>query len=273
MSIKNELKKSIPTDLKMTEQEKSSIRYRAQHSTPKKRHMKPAFVSIVFVALLGILILPNLSIFENVNPASNPNPKPMNEPEQPLFNLTYEEKEALHKEYVRIVEEANQLKIGIQLGVSPIEEFEDSHWVTVEQFQNRIQGIVEETIERERESVKDATPNIKNAVTDENGETTKGTFMVILDIFKEIEVTAKFETQYNTEQKRHLFVGIDNVSTEFPFKNRGKWEQLSYDAEIVNEGQTYRINVEGIFTYPELDISIEKVFTIEFHCEPDGSIT
>ena len=128
-------------------------------------------------------------------------------------------------------------------------------------------------IERERESVKAASSNLKPAVTNANGETTKGTFMVISGIFKEIEVTAKLKTQYNAEQKRHLFVGIDNLSTEFVYKNRGQWEQVSYDAAIVNDGQTYRINIEGIFTYPELDTSYEKVFTIEFHCDPDGNIS
>lgn len=260
----------MPTNLKMTELEKESIRYLAQHPTPKKRHMKPAFVSIVFVALLGILILPNLSIFENVNPASNPNPKPMSEPEQPLFNLTDEEKQALHEEYVRIVEEANQLKLGLNLEVSPIEEFEDSYWVTVDQFQNRIQGIVDETIENEREAVKDATPNIKYAVTNANGDTTKGTFMVISGLFKEIEVTAKFETEYNAELNRHLFAGVDNVSTELVYKNKGEWEQVSYNGEIVNDGQTYKLNIEGIFTY--LNISYEKVFTIEFQCDSEGNI-
>lgn len=269
MSIKNELEKSIPTNLKMTEQEKASIRLLAQQPKRTIRPMKPAIVSALFIALLGILILPNLSSFENESPASNPTL--MSEPEQPLFNLTDEEKQVLHEEYVRIVEEANQLKIGLKLEVSPIEEFEDSYWVTVEQFQNRIQGIVEETIESERESVKDATPNIKYAVTNENGETTKGTFMVISGLFKEIEVTAKLKTQYNAKQKRQLFVGVDSVSTELVYKNKGQWEQVSYNAEIVDNGQTYRINIEGIFTY--MDVSYEKILTIEFHCDPEGNIS
>ncbi|SOC39887.1 hypothetical protein [Ureibacillus acetophenoni] len=268
MSIKDELKKSIPTNLNMTEQEKASIRYRVQKPVPKKRNMQPAFISFLFVVLLGILILPNISIWGHESTTANPTP--MSEPEQPLYNLTDEEKLALYEEYVSIVEEANQLKLGLKLEVSPIEEFEDSYWVTVEQFQNRIQGIVDETIENEREAVKDATPNIKYAVTNVNGETTKGTFMVISGLFKEIKVTAKFETEYNAELNRHLFAGIDNVSTELVYKNKGEWEQVSYNGKMVNNGQTYELNIEGIFTY--LNISYEKVFTIEFHCDSEGNI-
>ena len=50
---------------------------------------------------------------------------------------TEEQKEEYHKQYKKIINRANETKIGIGLGVPPIEEFEPDDWVEPKHYEQR----------------------------------------------------------------------------------------------------------------------------------------
>lgn len=260
MNIKNDLEKSIPANLKMTESEKTEIRYRIQHSNEPKRHFKPAFVAVLFVMILGVLLLPAIQSIRTSETVITAAGKP----------ITDEQKLLYYDKYKEIIQQANGQKTGVFLEVPPMESFQDSDWQTPEQYQAFVAGILEDHLATERKKVAAASSNLKGAITNENGETTKGTFIYFSDILKEIEVTAKFDTQYSKEADRQLFAGIENVTTNLVYVNRGTWEQTSYKASLNENGEKYSIEIEGIFTLN--NISYEKAFTLEFSCDKAGKI-
>ncbi|MDI7743127.1 hypothetical protein QMK38_14080 [Lysinibacillus fusiformis] len=260
MNIKNDLEKSIPANLKMTEIEKTAIRYHIQHSNEPKRHFKPAFAAVLFVMILGVLLLPAIQSIRTSETVITASGKP----------ITDEQKLLYYEKYKEIIQQANGQKTGVFLEVPPIESFQDSDWQTPEQYQAFVAGILEDHLATERKKVAAASSNLKGAITNENGETTKGTFIYFSDILKEIEVTAKFDTEYSKEADRQLFAGIENVTTNLVYVNRGTWEQTSYKASLNENGEKYSIEIEGIFTLN--NISYEKAFTLEFSCDKAGKI-
>lgn len=296
MSLKDELAKSIPT-MELTEKEKASIRSRLQHYKERKISFKPAMISLAFFATLSVFILSALMQTVQEENAGEPllngqdpydatsvgvdenseefSDELFEDRPKKILNLTDEQKQDYYEQYQKILDEANALKLGTHWGLSPIEEWEDSYWVTPEEFEKSVQEWIDAYLEIEREKVAKASTNLKNAKT-ENGITTKGTFIYMSGVFKEIEVSAEFETQYNEELNRQVFSGVNHVSTELVFKTNGRWEQTNYEATILDGGRTYSIRIEGIYTMKYsngYEHSYEKAFTMEFTCDEVGNIS
>lgn len=281
MNFKDELKKSIPPNLTLTEKEKALVRIRIHEPNVRNLSLKPAFISLLFLFIVGVFIVTNIPLAEKEEIASTEVLQPTVVDEASsnriitdytkftILSLSDEQKQRYYEEYTRMIQEANDLKLGLKLELDPIDEF--SYWVSLEDFKKRIQGYVDSYVQTEREKVAAASSNLKDAKTNANGETTKRKFIYISGLLKEIEFNAKFETNYSGELNRQLFVGVENISTQLVYQNRGNWEQTSYEATIVDGGKTYRIRIEGIFTY--MDVSYEKAFTIEFECDQFGNIT
>nr|WP_106782599.1 hypothetical protein [Lysinibacillus timonensis] len=280
MNFKEELKRTLPANLTLTDREKASVRNRIHETNVSRYPLKPAFISVLFVLIVGVFVVANIQSTNKKEIASNE----MNEPtvvdeaslngiesdytKFTILPLTDEQKQQYYEEYKIMVDEANNLKLGMKLELDSFEEF--SYWVSLEDFEKRIQGYVDSYVQTEREKVKAASSNLKEVETNAYGETTKGTFMYISGILKEIEVTAKFTTQYSAEEDRQLISGVDHISSALVYTDRGEWEQTHYDASILDNGRMIRIRVEGIFHY--LGTSYEKAFTIEYHCDEAGNI-
>lgn len=261
MNFKNELEKSMPANLKLTEKEKAAIRNRLDKPNNSKRTIKPAFVSVLFVMLLAVLILPTIQSVETEKTApANTSAKPITE-EQKLF---------YYEKYKEIVQQANEQKTGVFLEVPPIESFKETDWQTPEEYQHFVTGILEDHLATERKKVAAASSNLKDAITNENGETTKGTFIYFSDILKEIEVTAKFNTAYSKEAGRQLFTGLESVTTKLENAHGGTWEETSFKASLNESREKYSIKIEGVFTLN--NIAYEKAFLIEFNCDEDGRV-
>jgi hypothetical protein len=185
-------------------------------------------------------------------------------------NLTQEQKEEYYKQYVEIVDKAMEKKIGINIELPPMEDFPLEAWVEPKEFEARIQDMVEQHLATEREKLNALSSTMKEAVTNFNGETSKTTYIYVPDTIWQIEVTGKFETQYNPHNDRQLFANVDNISSKV-ISSFATWEQTSYEASLIDGGRTYSIRIEGVLSV--LGVSFEKAFTIEFHCNEVGKIS
>jgi hypothetical protein len=185
------------------------------------------------------------------------------------LDLTQEQKEEYYKQYVEIVDKAMEKKIGINIELSPMEDFPLEAWVEPKEFEARIQDMVEQHLAREREMLNALSSTTKEAVTNFNGETSKTTYIYVTDTTWQIEVTGKFETQYNPYNDCQLFANVDNISSKV-ISSFATWEQTSYEASLIDGGRTYSIRIEGVLSLH--GVSFEKAFTIEFHCDEVGKI-
>lgn len=184
------------------------------------------------------------------------------------LKLTKEQKEEYYIQYVKIVNDVNQKKLGIGLGVPSIEEFQLEDWKEPKAYEEMIQNHVDLYLEKERRALKSSTKN--QIVTNANGSTTIKTHIYVVDIILPIDITGSFVTQYNADDDRQLFEKVSNVTSSIESSD-GKWEQTSYEESLVDDGQTFSIRIEGNFSY--LDNTVEKAFTIEFNCDEFGNIS
>lgn len=122
----------------------------------------------------------------------------MNEerPKTPL-KLSQEQKKEYHKQYVKIIDKVNQQKLGMQLGVSPIDEFKAEDWVEPEVFANRIQKQVDAFLEEERKALAAMTTNKNQDATEVSGGWALEKYIYVAGIVSRLEIIVDFETQYS----------------------------------------------------------------------------
>ncbi|MER2190689.1 MAG: hypothetical protein ABS951_06975 [Solibacillus sp.] len=256
MNIKQELEKTLPRNMTLTEEEKASIRSRTRQKKQRKFRLKPA-MGVLVAIVVAAFVLPTINKESPVQTSA------------PLV-LTEQQKRDYYEQYANIIEQEMQHKSGIDIELVPFEAFKDSDWVTIEKFENRFKGAAEHHLEIERERIAALGPNREKAVTNADGETTKKTYIYFSDILKTIEVTAQFDTEYDAKAGHHVFVGVENMSSHLK-GTFGDWAQTAQQVELINNGQTYVIHIEGIFRTGE-ESGIEKAFTLEFHCDEAGEV-
>ncbi|WP_053582514.1 hypothetical protein [Lysinibacillus contaminans] len=275
----NEIKRQLQMKIGDTTQQQRNVirKINAQHPTRSKKKYVfiPATVSLALLVATCLFVFSFKGVGEPSTSTMHAVPTPLEEEQVDTFEsnevltLTEEQKRQYHQQYVEIIEKAMEKKIGISIGVSPMEEFKESDWVEPQVFEKRIQAGVDAFLATEREKLAAMSTNLKPAVTNPNGETMKARYLYFSDILINIGVTATFDTQYNSEKDRLLFSEVDAISTKL-VNHRGTWDQTFQQATILDGGRTYRIYIEGIFNYNGL--TFEKAFTIEFHCDEFGKI-
>lgn len=186
------------------------------------------------------------------------------------LKLTQEQKEEYHKQYVEIVEKVNQKKLGLVLGVPPIESFKEEDWKEPKAYEQMVQMHEDSFLATEREKLAAVSTDLKPAEMDPDGKTTKATYLYFPDLLTTVEVKAKFDTQLNEDKSRQLFSKVDEISTKI-ISSHGTWEQTFQKATLQDGGQTYLIYIEGILDLN--NTTTEKTFTIEFHCDEFGNIS
>lgn len=278
MSIKNELEKSIPTSIKFTKKDRADILAKINQSPNYKYQWKPLVVSVFTVVLIGISLLPTLQTVEKTtidSPLATTDTRDESQLVEstaikPLPPLTEEIKKQYYAQYVKIIEEAMALKSGLNIAVGPMEDFEDEYWISPEEFEKNVQSWVKQHLATERERINNYLITPEPVITNDDGSTTKKTYMYFPDILRTVEVTGDFETQYDASHKRQLFSSVENVSTNLIKTQSGTWKQTSYKTALIDDGRTFSIQIEGIF---ELNtMQFEKRFTIEFYCDENGKI-
>jgi len=285
MSIRHELDKSIPEDVRLTEREKRNIRYQVHQSKANsKLSLRPVIVSFLCFMIVSILMLANIK--PTVNDYSTPDQKNSNEntqlspeiseeqqlndtkplPRIPEDKITEEQKQEYYEEYKEIVDTAKKQMVSTSLRLQSKDKFEEEGWVKPEKLKELLQRNVEKFLNKK---LSGKSWEVEPAVT-KKGVTKKSTIIYFPNFLKEIEVTADFQTQYSKELGREVFKSVENIKTEFAYP-RGKWEQISVKPLLLNNGRKYRIQIEGTWTYTS--VTYEKIFTIEFICDEEGNIS
>ena len=273
----NEIKRQLKRKIGDTTQHQQHVvqKIHDRYPTHAKKN-KPFFTAAVSVALLVATCLFVFSLKEESShtTALDAVPTPVvGEIENPVevqTPLTEEQKQQYYAQYVEIVAKAMDKKLGMGISVVPIDEFEESDWVEPQEFERRIQAHIEGFLEREREKLATVSANLKPAVMNPDGTTTKAQYLYFPDIVKKIEVTATFDTRYDEAKNRQLFSDVADISAEM-VNFQETWEQTFVEATLLDGGRTYSIYMEGIIYY--LGLEIEKAFTIEFFCDEFGEIS
>ncbi|GEM_PF-1097178 len=280
MNIKNELEKSIPPSIKLSENDKANIMEKLHQSHPPKYQWKPLMVAILAVFMIVISVIPAI---QNMKESLSPYTFSMATPDEqeklqleddqtqePLPALTDEVKKQYYEQYLEIIEEAMALKSGLIIGVSPIEKFEDDHWITPEKFEKDVYSWIEQHLITERKMNEMMLINPEPVIINNDGSTTKKTYLYFPDLIRTIEVTGDFETQYSISYNRQMFSSVQNVSTKLVKTQNGDWKQTSFKTDLIDGGRSISIQIDGIF---ELNnTQFEKRFTIEFACDEYGKI-
>lgn len=273
----NEIKRQLKIKIGDTTQHQLHVVQKIHNRYPihvkKKNAFFPVAVSLMLLVATCLFVFSLKEEESHTTTMDAVPPSVVEEMENPVEvrpPLTEEQKQQYYTQYVEIVDKAMEKKIGIGLGVEPMHTFQESDWVEPQEFERRIQKGVEHFLERERERLETMSSNLKPAVMNPDGTTTKAQYLYFSDIVKKIEVTATFDTRYDTEKKRQLFNGVDNISAEM-VNVQDKWEQTFVKATLLDGGRTYSIYMEGIFYFNGLET--EKAFTIEFYCDEEGQIS
>ncbi|PIJ98632.1 hypothetical protein [Lysinibacillus sphaericus] len=280
MNIKNELEKSIPTSIKLSENDKANIMAKLHQSHSPNYQWKPLMVAILAAFMIGISLIPTIQNTKESLPPSAPsmaNPDEQEElqleddqTKEPPPALTDEVKKQYYEQYLKIIEEAMALKSGLIISVSPIEKFEADHWITPEEFEKDVYSSIEQHLITERKMNEMMLINPEPVITDNDGSTTKKTYLYFPDLIRTIEVTGEFETQYSASYNRQILSSVQNISTKLIKNQNGDWKQTSFKTDLIDGGRTISIQIEGIF---ELNnTQFEKRFTIEFSCDEYGKI-
>jgi len=281
MNIKKELEKSIPTSIKLSEDDKANIMAKLHQSHQPNYQWKPLMVSILAVFLIGISLLPTIqNVKDNIPPSASSMAIPDEQEEsqledelakKPRPTLTDEVKKQYYEQYLKIIEEAKALKSGLVIGVSPIDKFEDEYWITPEEFEQDVHSWIEQHLITERKMNKMMLINPEPVITDNDGSTTKKTYLYFPDLIRTIEVTGDFETQFSPSHNRQMFTSVQNISTKLVKTQSGEWKQTSFKTDLIDGGRAISIQIEGI--YELNNAQSEKRFTIEFYCDENGSIS
>ena len=171
------------------------------------------------------------------------------------WELTQKQKETYYNQYAAIVKEANQEYPDADLTLSPLEDFESSYWVTVEEFEE----IVTEMAQME------FVPVVENRREESSTVSTKKLTATVKDTPVTIEMTGSFSTQL--VDTRQLFSKVNDLTSA---ADDGIWTQLGYTVRRIDGNRTYMIDVGGRYTYK--GVSIERNVYGEFYCSPTGAV-
>lgn len=276
----NEIKRQLQMKIGDTTQQQQNVIRRINEKHPlytrKKKPFFPAVASLVLLVASCLFIFSLIGEKELSTPTMNTGQAPSAAENEMTFDrnevlapVTDEQKQQYYQQYIEIVEKAMEKKTGLGIEVGPLEDFKETDWVEPAEFEKMIQSIVDSFLAKERETLAAVSSNLKPAVTHPNGETTKATYLYFSDIVRGIEITAIFNTQYHADQNRQLFTSVDAISTKLTPGN-GTWEQTFQKATLLDDGKTFSIYIEGLFHLN--NITYEKAFTIEFHCDEFGNI-
>nr|WP_106783200.1 hypothetical protein [Lysinibacillus timonensis] len=171
--------------------------------------------------------------------------------------LSLHQKAAYYNQYTEIVEKIMQQQVGISIVMAPMEEFDN--WVEPKVYEEAIQNQINEYL-----TMVHNHDYADKRVT----EITKTANIYLSDMIRPIEVTGKFETQYNPFNNRQLFASFADLATQSD--SVGTWKQSSFEAFIIDGGRTISVHIEGI--YIEATKPFKQEFTIEFYCDEQGNI-
>lgn len=176
--------------------------------------------------------------------------------------LTQEQKEALHKQYVEILDEVKSTVVWgdslTDIEVAPIENHKDSDWVSPEVFKQRaIDATQANAVELKNTGIQlfgTDSASHKIGISHGNGVTAT------------LTVGATFTTQ--TVSGRQVFSNYSNLSVT---SNTGTWTTTGVDARIIDGGRTFTFNIGGKLTY--LNLNTFHTLSTDFLCSSGGAVS
>lgn len=179
------------------------------------------------------------------------------------LDLTTEEKEAYHKQYVEIVEELNAQEGTNYLEVVPLEDFADEDWIAPEDFKQlaieRANLTFTESESTTGEIGTFAVSKTKTKSFNSNGATAS------------IDITGSFNTYYSDAHNRQMFGSINYIVSDETSSDNGSWSQTGYSPSLIDGGRTYATYVGGKYTLNGLTSS-HNVY-VEFYCSSVGGVS
>lgn len=176
------------------------------------------------------------------------------------LELTQEQREDYHKQYVEIVTKINAKEGTNHLEVVPIDEFNPEDWVEVKEFEKMVEDRANAKI-IVLENTDIYSPNL----------VPKTAKLQIGSNVTTIIFNGSFETQLNsnTPDGRQLFSKFNSISSEVE-GNEGSWIQTGYDSLLIDDGISYVISVGG--KYSRSGVISSHNIEVEFHCDKNGGI-
>ncbi|MFJ7666999.1 hypothetical protein ACIQXI_07815 [Lysinibacillus sp. NPDC097195] len=199
--------------------------------------------------------------------------------------LSQQEKEQLHQQYIEILEEVKSTVTWgeglVSIEVSPIEDFEEEAWVSLEVFRQRAiettqSSVVDITfIEFEEDWGSEEVFNHKasaasqtNAITTLSNSITpfSSTSRVRHDSTPvDITVSANFTTQL--AGNRQIFASYSNLRNT---ASEGHFNRTGVNARITRLGSNYEFTIGGNLNY--LGFTTNHTLNTNFICLPNGVV-
>ncbi|MGE7920771.1 hypothetical protein ACQKM9_17810 [Viridibacillus sp. NPDC093762] len=174
--------------------------------------------------------------------------------------LTQGQKEALHEQYVEILNEVKSTVVWgnslVGIEVAPISEFKEDEWVSPETFKQRA---VDATQANAVDINSGITPYSSSSAS-HNKNINHGSSSVSMTI------QATFTTQLSSG--RQVFTNYSGLSVT---ASSGTWKTTGVDARIIDGGRTYTFTIGGQLTYVGL-VSSHTINT-DFLCSSSGVVS
>jgi len=204
--------------------------------------------------------------------------------------LSQQEKEQLHEQYIEILEEVKSTVTWgeglVSIEVSPIEDFEEEAWVSLEVFRQRAiettqSSVVDITfIEFEEDwgseevfnhqasaaSQANAIATLSNSITPFSSTSASRKVRVRHDSTPvDITVSANFTTQL--AGNRQIFASYSNLRTT---ALEGRFNRTGVNARITRLGSNYEFTIGGSLNY--LGFTTNHTLNTTFICLPNGVV-
>lgn len=177
--------------------------------------------------------------------------------------LTQVEKEALHRQYVEVVQQVKAEYDGVMLEVAPIEMFAEEDWIAPEDFKELAIDRANMTFEMAPQDPSVSSP-FSTAYASKDGDIKSSS------ITRTITASGSFETAYNATAGRQVFFGINSLTSSLK-SGTGTWKQTGYTPRRIDGGRTYAIDLSGTFTLNGL-VSGHHIY-YEFYCSAEGRVS
>lgn len=180
--------------------------------------------------------------------------------------LTQEQKEEYHKQYIDIVEEVMETHPGTILEVVPLNEFAEEDWVEPKEFRKlaikRANMVFTES--------KKSSPELSTEITTmSTTQATKSKSFKASGTTASISITGSFTTIYNDIIDRQVFGSVNSITSRST--SIGTWTQTGYTPQRLDTSRTYGITVGG--KYKLNGITTSHNVYVEFYCSSTGGVS
>lgn len=165
-----------------------------------------------------------------------------------------------YADYQQIASEVSS-STGKEISVISFDEFNDSDWVSPDEFRNLALEFANLKLE--------VVPNDFSVRS--TGSKTKSVSITAAGLTDTLYITGSFETQYSSFHDRQLFAGVNSITSSLSSSSNGTWSQIGYDYSGLDGLRTYYVTVSG--QYIRAGLATNLYASVYFYCSPTGGIS